>query len=101
MDTGLGLMLRERRKAKKLTLRRLAEMSGVGKSHIGRIEKGERFPSAPALRRLAEPLGFTETELFKAAGFLSRDDSLESFKGEIKREITRSLVGLLRKVNSL
>ena len=77
MDTGLGGILRERRKAKKLTLRRLAEMSGVGKSHIGRIEKGERFPSAHALRRLAKPLDFTEIELFKIAGFLSRDDSDE------------------------
>jgi len=101
MDTGLGGILRERRKAKKLTLRRLAEMSGVGKSHIGRIEMGERFPSAHALRRLAEPLGFTETELFKAAGFLSRDDSLERFKKEVKREIARSLVGLYSKVDRL
>lgn len=73
----LGKILRERRRAKKLTLRRLDEMSGVGKSHIGHIEKGERFPSAHVLRRLAKPLDFTEIELFKIAGFLSQDDSDE------------------------
>ena len=46
-------------------------MSGVSPSHLGRIEKGGRFPSARILRKIAEPLGFDESELFALAGYLS------------------------------
>jgi transcriptional regulator with XRE-family HTH domain len=54
-----------------LTLQELAATSGVSSSHLGRIERGERFPSAHILRRIAKPLGFDEDELFTLAGFLS------------------------------
>ena len=40
-------------------------------SHLGRIERGERFPSARVLRRLAKPLGFEESKLFTLANYLS------------------------------
>ncbi len=48
----------------------LAKRSGVSSSHLGRIEVGERFPSAHILRKLARPLGFEENELFTLAGYL-------------------------------
>ena len=54
-----------------LTLGELAGRSGVSASHLGRIERGERFPSGRILRRLAKPLGFGENELFALAGYLS------------------------------
>ena len=50
-------------------------MSGVSPSHLGRIERGERFPSAAILRKLAKPLGFEEDELFTLAGYLSPQPS--------------------------
>lgn len=46
-------------------------MSGVSASHLGRIERGERFPSAHVLRKIAGPLGSEEDELFTLAGYLS------------------------------
>jgi len=55
----------------RLTLRELANASGLSPSHLGRIERGERFPSAYILRRIAKPLAFDEHELFTLAGFLS------------------------------
>ena len=54
-----------------LTLRELSLASDVSSSHLGRIERGERFPSAHILRRIAKPLGFEEDELFTLAGYLS------------------------------
>jgi len=54
-----------------LTLQELGAMSGVSPSHLGRIEKGGRFPSARILRKIAHPLGFEEDELFALAGYLS------------------------------
>lgn len=46
-------------------------MTGISPSHLGRIEKGERFPSARVLRKIAKPLGFDENDLFTLAGYLS------------------------------
>jgi len=72
---GLGKMLRQRRLMTELTLSELAARSGVSASHIGRIERGERFPSAYILRKVAKPLGLAETELLTLAGYLSPQPS--------------------------
>ena len=68
---NLGRIIRQQRVTVPLTLQQLAAMSGVSASHLGRIEKGNRFPSASILRKIAKPLGFEENELFTLAGFLS------------------------------
>jgi len=67
----LGRILKQRRAVVSLTLQELAAKSGVSLSHLGRIERGERFPSARILQKLAKPLGFEESELFSWAGYLS------------------------------
>lgn len=54
-----------------LTLHDLSVKSGVSPSHLGRIERGERYPSARVLRKITQPLGFEEGELFALAGYLS------------------------------
>jgi transcriptional regulator with XRE-family HTH domain len=68
---SLGVILKQQRLRVPLTLRELTELSGVSSSHLGRIERGERFPSASILRRIAKPLGFEEDEIFTLAGYLS------------------------------
>ena len=70
-NENLGRMLRQRRVMIPLTLGGLAAISGVSSSHLRRIERGERFPSASILRKIAKPLGFEESELFSLAGYLS------------------------------
>ena len=67
---GLGEILRQQRLKMSMMVSELARQSGVSPSHLGRIEGGERFPSARVLRKLAKPLGFEESELFTLAGFL-------------------------------
>ncbi len=68
---GLGKVLKQRRLMIPLTLREMAAVSGISSSHLGRIERGERFPSASVLRRMAKPLDLEESELFSLAGYLS------------------------------
>ena len=70
-NMNLGAMLRQQRLVVALTLHGLAATSGVSSSHLCRIEKGERFPSASVLQSIARPLGFEESELFSLAGYLS------------------------------
>jgi len=68
---NLGKLIKQQRVALDLTLQQLAAMSEVSPSHLGRIERGQRFPSAHILQRIAKPLGFDEDELFTLAGYLS------------------------------
>jgi len=70
-SNNLGTVIRRQRVTVPLTLHGLATMSGVSPSHLGRVERGERFPSARVLRGIAKPLGFGEDELFTLAGYLS------------------------------
>ena len=67
----LGRIIKQRRLAVALTLCELAASSGVSPSHLGRIERGERFPSARVLSRIAKPLRFGEDEIFALAGYRS------------------------------
>jgi len=69
-QNNLRQIIKQQRLMSRLTLRALSEMSGLSSSHLSRIERGERFPSAHILRRIARPLGFSESELFVSAGYL-------------------------------
>jgi len=58
-----------------LTLRELSAKSGVSESHLARVERGGRFPSAGILRKIAKPLDFSERELFALADYLPSQSS--------------------------
>ncbi len=74
----VGKVLKDQRVNRPLTLQQLAAKTRVSASHLGRIERGERFPSAHVLKRMARPLGFDENELFTIAGYLSPQADLSS-----------------------
>ncbi|MBA7583243.1 hypothetical protein ES708_25184 [subsurface metagenome] len=83
MSNDLGKILKERRVMVPLTLRELARASGVSPSYLGRIERGERFPSGLVLRKVARPLGSEETELLTLAGYLSPQPPTEAEKPSV------------------
>ncbi len=74
--THLGGIIKQQRISLSLTLQEIAAKSGVSASHLGRIERGERFPSAHILQKIARPLGFEEDELFTLAGYLSPQSTM-------------------------
>jgi len=76
--SDLGKILKQRRVMIPLSLKELAATAGVSSSHLGRIERGERFPSARILRKVARPLGFEEAELLTFGGYLSPQPSSEA-----------------------
>lgn len=75
MLENLGKIIKQQRLMIPMTLGELSAVSGVSSSHLGRIKRGERFPSAHILRKIAKPLGFDEAELLTYAGFLSTQTS--------------------------
>ena len=111
-NADLGRILKQRRVMIPLTLRGLAAISGTSPSHLGRVERGGRFPSASVLRKIAKPLGFEEGELFSLAGYLSPQPSspdegsvdysggrLDPYVGQILSqepvEVQRTIIGIL------
>lgn len=114
----LGKTLKRPRLMMLLTLRELAAESGISPSHLGRIERGERYPSASVLRRLAKPLGFDEGELFSLAGYLSQpsvgiregyapysggqlDPYVIKMLGQEPVEVQRAVIGILSILKSI
>jgi len=59
----IGKILKQQRIMSGLTVHQLGDKSGVSPSHLGRIERGERFPSARILKKIAQPLCFQEETL--------------------------------------
>ena len=117
-NSELGKIIKQQRISSTLTLQELASVSGVSSSHLGRIERGERFPSARILRRIAKPLGFDEDEIFTLAGFLTpHSNGVEERAGvyagrqldpyvakvlsEEPPEIQRAVIGVLSLIKSI
>lgn len=80
----LGRILKQLRSAVPLTLQELSHAAHVSASHIGRIERGERFPSGHILRKLAGPLQIKEVELMAMAGFLSNEPVVSESTGSLQ-----------------
>ena len=107
-----GKMLKRQRVMIPLTLHEVAAKSGVSTSHLARIERGERFPSAHILHKLAKPLGFEEGELFTLAGYLSpkaeRETYIQGLDPYVARvlasepvEVQRTIIGILFVLKSI
>lgn len=114
-NKNIGELIKRQRSALLLTASKVAKEAGLSQSHLGRIERGERFPSAGTLRKIAKPLGFAEEELFMLAGFFSDKRSSEepqrynpgldaSVAAALAQEpvhVQRSVIGILSILKSL
>ncbi len=112
---NLGRILKQARLMMGLSLRTLAAKSGVSVSHLGRIERGDRFPSARILQKIARPLGFEETGLFYQANFLSPKPPVAESERDIGQldpyvarvlsqepvEVQRTLIGIFNILKSM
>lgn len=65
--TSIGEILRATREQRGLTLEQAAELAGLSKSHLSRLESSERQPSVAALLALASAFGVTVGALFGEA----------------------------------
>jgi transcriptional regulator with XRE-family HTH domain len=66
----VGSFIREQRERSALSIRKLAEMTGVSNPYLSQIERGVRKPSAEILRSIAEALAIRTETLYERAGLL-------------------------------
>ncbi len=66
----VGAYIRDQRRKAQLSLRKLAERSGVSNPYLSQIERGLRQPSAKILKGIATALEVSAETLFTQAGIL-------------------------------
>jgi transcriptional regulator with XRE-family HTH domain len=65
IEERFGERVRELRQAKGLSQEELAFKTGVHRTYLGGIERGERNPSLKNIAAIAKALGVTLSELFR------------------------------------
>ena len=91
----LGKMIRKLRKAKGLSLRKLAEVVDVSFVNIAHIENGRVKTSKKVLKQIAEALDYDRDELFALADTI--DEEIE----DIIRKIPKIIPDFLRTAKNL
>jgi transcriptional regulator with XRE-family HTH domain len=71
----LGDYLHDQRVSAQLSLRQLAEQTGVSNPYLSQIERGLRRPSAEVLQQIAKALRISAEQLYVQAGILNPDDA--------------------------
>lgn len=57
-EKDLGELIREKRKAKGMTLGEVSKKSGIATGYLSRLERGEHDPSFSTLKKIADALEF-------------------------------------------
>lgn len=72
LEFDLGARIRGLRRARRLTLRQLAEHAGVTESFLSQVERGVASPSIASVQRVARGLGLSVAQLFSEGGTVGR-----------------------------
>ncbi|MBP1532717.1 MAG: helix-turn-helix transcriptional regulator [Ruminococcus sp.] len=66
-----GKRLREMREAKKISIYKLSQDSGISQGHISDLENEKNKPTIETLQRLLAPMGISLAEFFNEDGEVS------------------------------
>lgn len=69
---SIGEYIREQRQRAKVSLRQLAEVTGVSNPYLSQIERGLRKPSAEVLQQIANALRVSTPIMYLRAGLLEQ-----------------------------
>jgi transcriptional regulator with XRE-family HTH domain len=71
---SLGEFIAGQRRMAQLSLRQLAEQTGISNPYLSQIERGLRRPSAEVMQQLSKALRVSAESLYVRAGILDPDD---------------------------
>jgi transcriptional regulator with XRE-family HTH domain len=83
---SIGEYIREQRKRAKVSLRQLAETTGVSNPYLSQIERGLRRPSAEILQQIAKGLRISAEALYVQAGILDERESDTDVQAAIRSD---------------
>ena len=67
-EVDVGERLRELRRFRRATLKKIADRSGLSESFLSQVERGRSSASIASLRKIAEALGVSMADLFEPDG---------------------------------
>lgn len=73
-DRDIGEFIRDMRRNAKVSLRQLADQTGVSNPYLSQIERGLRKPSAEVLQQIANALKVSTPLMYLRAGLLNQKD---------------------------
>lgn len=89
IDVGdIGGFIRQQRDAASMSIRQLAQASGVSNPYLSQIERGLRRPSAEMLARIAGALRLSAETLYVQAGILAEPEGDASVATALARDLT-------------
>ena len=71
LPKAFGATLRALRRSKGFSQEELGFRSGVHRTYIGELERGQKIPTIAMLARIAHPLALRPSELIRAAEVLA------------------------------
>ena len=84
----LGAFIAEQRRLAELSVRRLADLSGISNPYLSQIERGLRKPSAEIMQQIAKALQISAESLYVKAGIL--DDAQTAVGDDLPAAIRRA-----------
>jgi transcriptional regulator with XRE-family HTH domain len=87
---SIGDYIREQRQRAKVSLRQLAEATGVSNPYLSQIERGLRKPSAEILQQIAKGLRISAEVLYVQAGILDERESDTDVQAAIRADVALS-----------
>jgi transcriptional regulator with XRE-family HTH domain len=87
---SIGEYIREQRQRAKVSLRQLAEATGVSNPYLSQIERGLRKPSAEILQQIAKGLRISAEALYVQAGILDDRESDTDVQAAIRADAALS-----------
>ncbi|GAA4505264.1 helix-turn-helix transcriptional regulator [Actinoallomurus oryzae] len=84
---SIGEYIREQRQRAKVSLRQLADATGVSNPYLSQIERGLRKPSAEILQQIAKGLRISAEALYVQAGILDDRESDTDVQAAIRADV--------------
>jgi transcriptional regulator with XRE-family HTH domain len=84
---SIGEYIREQRQRAKVSLRQLAEATGVSNPYLSQIERGLRKPSAEILQQIAKGLRISAEALYVQAGILDEREADTDVQAAIRADM--------------
>ncbi|MDP4675694.1 MAG: helix-turn-helix domain-containing protein [Actinomycetes bacterium] len=89
IDVGdIGGFIRQQRDSASMSIRQLAQASGVSNPYLSQIERGLRRPSAEMLARIAGALRLSAETLYVQAGILAEPEGDSSVATALARDLS-------------
>jgi transcriptional regulator with XRE-family HTH domain len=84
---SIGEYIREQRTRAKISLRQLADVSGISNPYLSQIERGLRKPSAEILQQIAKGLRISAEALYVQAGFLEDRETDTDVQAAVRADL--------------